>query len=323
MSPRPILTPVALAATLALIAVTIAACSSSGSRTDGAPVAHHDDHPIHNIQKINDRLISGSGPETPEAFDQLGAMGIKTIISVDGSSPNVALAQARGMRYVHVPITYAAISDAQRLEIARAIRDLPGPIYVHCHHGKHRGPSALAAAAISLGVISNEEGTTFITKAGTAANYTGLYECIASAPVATKDQLNTAPHEFPSVRKAVGTTAAMVEIDTAWEHLGAIKAAGWKTPADNPDLVPAAEAGQLTDNFRIAHADSDYTNAGMGLPDEYIQKMAAAMEHASALEAAIVRDAHADDLGTAYTIVQTSCKDCHTTYRDKAVRHAW
>lgn len=315
-------------ATLALLAGSLIGCAGSDKPaqkpgTPAAPAAHHDEHPIHNIQKINDRLISGSGPETPEAFDQLKEMGVKTVISVDGSSPKVELAEARGMRYVHVPVTYATVTDEQRLEIARAIRDLPGPVFVHCHHGKHRGPTALAVAAISLGMMTNEEGTAFITKAGTAPSYAGLFECVADARPASKETLDSASNAFPSMKKARGTTAAMVEVDLAWEHLGEIKAAGWKTPADSPDLVPAAEAGRLTDNFRICHEDSDYVKAGMGLPADYVAKMAAAMKNASTLEEGIVKNATAEKLDAAYKVVQASCKDCHSVYRDKVGRKIW
>lgn len=261
--------------------------------------------------------MSGSGPETPEAFDQLKSMGIKTIISVDGSSPKVELADARGMRYVHIPVTYATVTDEQRLEIARAIRDLPGPVFVHCHHGKHRGPSALAAAAVALGKVTNEEASAFIKKAGTAPNYVGLYECVASAPVATKDELDAASNEFPKVKKAHGTTAAMVEVDLAWEHIGAIKAAGWKTPADSPDLVPAAEAGRLTDNLRICHDDQEYIRAGSGLPKDYSDRMAAAMKKSSELEELIVKNAATTALDAAHKAVAGTCKECHSVYRDK------
>ena len=57
-------------------------------------------------------------------------------------------------------------------------------------------------------------------------------------------------------------TAAMVEVDHAWAHLEAIKAAGWKVPHDHPDLVPAAEAGQLTDNLRFASEDTQAQKMG-------------------------------------------------------------
>ncbi len=32
---------------------------------------------------------------------------------------------------------------------AKAVRDLPGKIYIHCHHGKHRSAAAAATACVT------------------------------------------------------------------------------------------------------------------------------------------------------------------------------
>ena len=42
-------------------------------------------------------------------------------------------------------------------EIATAVQTLPGPIYIHCHHGKHRSPAASAAACVGAGLIEPAE----------------------------------------------------------------------------------------------------------------------------------------------------------------------
>src|SRR5438094_677830 len=81
-----------------------------------------------------------SSPDGDEGFHSLQQLGIKTIVSVDGARPEVDLARKYGLRYVHLPIGYDAVPREQALRIARAIRDLPGPVYIHCHHGRHRGP---------------------------------------------------------------------------------------------------------------------------------------------------------------------------------------
>ena len=86
-------------------------------------------------------------------FGYLQEQGVRTIISVDAAEPDVALAEAFGMRYVHIPIGYGAVDAKTKLKLTRAVRDLPRPIYVHCHHGKHRGPTA-AALALVLGLFA-------------------------------------------------------------------------------------------------------------------------------------------------------------------------
>ncbi|MBC7834461.1 MAG: hypothetical protein H7Y88_05085 [Phycisphaerales bacterium] len=311
---------------IVLLTVGLASCSSrphagqSGASRAGtgaaqaSPLAEHHEHALHNVHRINDRLISGAIPESPGAFDELRAMGVKTIISVDGATPNVAAAEARGMRYVHIPTTYATVTAEQQLEIARAIRDLPGPVFLHCHHGKHRGPAAAASAAVALGMMTSEQGVEFMKTAGTAPSYAGLYSCVGAAVVASPGAISAAPDDFPAIRRVSGIVGAMVEVDLAFENLRSISAAGWKVPADHPDLVPAAEAGRLTDNLRLSHEDP--TVASRASADDLSIMLTDAAIKAGSLEEAIVAGRPAKELDAAFKLVQSSCKDCHVKHRD-------
>lgn len=269
-------------------------------------------HALHNVHHIGSKVISGAVPESEAAFDELRSMGVRTIISVDGASPDVERAAARGIRYVHIPITYAEATREQQLELARAVRDLPGPIYVHCHHGKHRSPAAAAAIAVTLGEVTPEEGVAFMKAAGTAPNYTGLYACVAHAVVASVAALDGAPADFPAVCKPEGITGAMVQIDEAFEHLGQIRAAGWTTPADHPDLVPAAEAGRLADQLRFGGEDVRAQRLG----DEFRRRLAESIGAATALEDGLTSHASAEQLERRWKLVAVSCKECHAAYRD-------
>lgn len=268
---------------------------------------------LHNVHILGDSILSGAVPEGDAAFDELKALDVKTIISVDGAAPDVARAEARGLRYIHIPITYAEVTEAQRLEIARAMRDLPGPVYIHCHHGKHRGPAAAAAAAIALGIVTPDQGIAFMKEAGTASSYAGLYSCVAASLAATPAQLDAACADFPAARRAHGIVGAMVEVDQAYELLANIRAAGWKVPEDHPDLVPAAEAGRLTDNLRHS---ADETH-GADLDKNFGAMMRSAIESASTLEEAIVRSAQPAEIEQAWKAVAASCKECHALYRDQ------
>lgn len=312
-----------LLGSLIVMATSQTSCKSgeSNPRADGASqsiaapspaTAPTAAHALHNVHALTPQLISGAAPEGDAAFDELKAMGIKTVISVDGATPDVAAAEARGMRYVHIPITYAEVTIAEQMEIARAVRDLPGPIFIHCHHGKHRSPAATAAVGVALGMVTPEQGVAFMKNAGTAPDYEGLYACVASATVLDAAIIDSAPNLFPSVHKAQGLTATMVAVDQAFEHLGDIRAAGWKTPAAHPDLVPAAEAGMLTDNLRLSAEDLQ----ALALGEDFLARMKRAVDFASKLEEALVANAGSEQLDAAYKAVNASCKDCHAVYRD-------
>src|SRR5262249_999764 len=100
---------------------------------------------LHNVYRITDKLYSGSSPLGATGFCSLQKLRIKPIISGDGARPDFAAARAECLRYVHIPFGYDGIPPEQILRLAKAVRDLPGPIYIHCHHGMHRGPAAASA----------------------------------------------------------------------------------------------------------------------------------------------------------------------------------
>jgi protein tyrosine phosphatase (PTP) superfamily phosphohydrolase (DUF442 family) len=94
---------------------------------------------IENFYQLTDRLFSGSQPEGDAAFAALKERGIKTIITVDGAKPDVETAKKFGIRYVHLPIGYDGVPTNQAGRMVKAAEALPGPVYIHCHHGLHRG----------------------------------------------------------------------------------------------------------------------------------------------------------------------------------------
>src|SRR5262245_3191207 len=103
-----------------------------------------------NLFRVTDKLLSGGAPDGDQGFASLQKMGVKTVISVDGARPDVERARKFGLRYVHLPIGYDGVPTEQGLKIARAVRDLPGLVFLHCHHGKHRSPAAAVVARLCL-----------------------------------------------------------------------------------------------------------------------------------------------------------------------------
>lgn len=304
------------------------ACSSGsgGSQLDAPPTAHLPlpsitaDTPanysgIHNAVTYADGFVSGSQPEGDAGFDTLAAMGFRTIISVDGAEPDLARAKARGMRYIHLPIGYAGFDLERKLQIVRATRDarLDGPVYIHCHHGKHRSAGAAACAAASLGWITPEQGEARMKVSGTAANYKGLWAVALEAKPLDKATIDAVDENFPSASKPSGFVQGMVDVDTAFDHLKEIEKAGWTTPRDHPDLVPVAEAGRLADLYRVLQ-DTAYVKRK---PADFLSMMRDGQAKAETLEnmlAAPVRNP--SELSAQFKLVSASCKDCHGVYRD-------
>lgn len=266
---------------------------------------------LHNVVTYADGLYSGAVPEGAEGFATLKALGIKTIISVDGAAPDVELARKMGMRYVHLPIGYNGMDKTRTLEIARAIQDLPGPVYVHCHHGKHRSAAAAGAAAVTLGLLSTDAALAEMKVSGTAPNYLGLFKCVSDASPATPEQLRAASNAFPEKNEPRDLVQMMVNVDETTDALKAIEKAGWKAPSDHPDLVPAAEAGRLADLFRTVHDPKMSTR-----PAEFATMMQSQSDHAAALEKSLLAGAAATELSAQLKVVTQSCTQCHARFRD-------
>lgn len=295
-----------------------AAASDSKAATDAIPMptaadAKPVDYPgLHNVVAYAPGVLSGSVPEGEEGFATLKKMGIKTVMSVDGAEPELDLAQRYGLKYVHLPITYAGFDEKRKLELTKAVRDLPRPIYLHCHHGKHRSAGAAGAAVVSLGWSTPDEAVARMKVSGTAPDYKGLYACTASAVKVMPAILDAINGNFPAIVRPEGTVKTMIEVDIALENLKAIQKAGWKAPPDHPSLVGAAEAGRLADYYRFLHADKESSELGT----EYLQMMLTANKEATDLEDALTNDTPPAELDKKFKAVTTSCKTCHVKYRD-------
>src|SRR4051812_33660083 len=68
---------------------------------------------IENAFRLSPRLYSGSQPEGARSFAALRDLGIRTIVTVDGSMPDVETARKFGLRYVHLPVGYDGIGRHQ------------------------------------------------------------------------------------------------------------------------------------------------------------------------------------------------------------------
>jgi protein tyrosine phosphatase (PTP) superfamily phosphohydrolase (DUF442 family) len=273
---------------------------------------------LHNVYRITDRLYSGSSPDGVEGFRSLKQLGIKTVISVDGAEPDAAAARKFGLRYVHLPFGYDGIPREQVLRLARAVRDLPGPVYIHCHHGKHRGPAAAATIHLCLDdKCTVGQALAEMRRAGTDPHYTGLYAVPRTLVRPSAKDLDAVPIDFSEVAKVPDLAHRMVEIDAHWENLKLIQAAGWKTPSDHTDLDPPHEALQLAEQFHEAARLAPVKER----PDEFRHWLSDAEKSARTLEISLragkdsraARQAGADQ---AFRKSATSCTQCHAKYRD-------
>lgn len=276
------------------------------------------EHP-HNVHQYTEKLFSGSEPEDEESFKTLQGLGIKTIISVDGAKPHLDLAHQYGMRYVHIPVAYSGISEDQSCSIAKAVRDMTGPIYIHCHHGKHRGPTAAVLSLVMLGEWDNQSAIHAMEATGTGKNYTGLYMTVDRAQKKNDAYFDGFPVEFVAEAQVSSIIETMCMMQAIYDHLMLCKEHGWRSPPNHPDIEPEHEALQLREQFH------EFLRTGAAKEkDTAFKSMATATETAArSLEEALigwkpqtVDEEPPKQLNNILNRITRSCAACHTVFRN-------
>ena len=268
---------------------------------------------LHNVFRIDDHLISGSSPDDEAGYAALAKLGVKVLISVDGSKPNVDLAHTYGMRYVHLPFGYDGVPKERFAELTKAVQTAEGTVYVHCHHGKHRGPAAVAGICRTLKNWDAARARGWLQHAGTGDEYAGLYRDVEMFQKLTDAELARVPATFPEIAKTPAEVDSMVAIDETFDRLKAAKAAGWARIPSQPDVTPVQAAAVLWEQFR-EHARTGESPKHSGDYAKLLQDAErASLSLKDALrdpaQVAAVRDA-------AMSAVSQSCTACHIKHRN-------
>lgn len=253
-----------------------------------------------NAYRVDDSVVCGGLPDGEAGFAALAGLGIKTIISVDGQVPDVDAATKHGLRYVHLPHGYDGVPADRVLELAKAINDLPGPVYVHCHHGKHRSPAAAAAACVVAGRMDVAAANELLTVAGTSRDYTGLYQSVALAKPVDQQTLAMLKVTFEPIATIPELAASMVQVDAIWDRL---KRVGGNDPH---------QALLLREQFAEMLRMSDVADRG----ELFASHLQRSLDLARELETTVKRSAEADERAVVMERIEADCKACHRQHRD-------
>ena len=287
--------------------------SAPTSRSDGGAAGLEVPGPgLQHVHHLTPSIYCGSAPQDARAFAALRGLGIRTIITVDGMAPDVELARRFGLRYVHLPVGYDGISRERQREIGRAVRDLPGPVYIHCHHGLHRGPTAAVVAAMTCDGWMPDQAVRALAAIGTSPHYQGLFATARQFRPPTGQELDAADASFPPIARPAGLVATMVEVDRHWDNLKSARKRAWEHAPEHPDIEPEHEALLLRELFREAHRPG---GPAATQPAELCDRLAAAERQAASLEAAL-RESDQGAAAIAADGLAESCTACHAKYRD-------
>lgn len=280
------------------------------------------DSRLHNAYRIHTNVISGAAPDAA-SLAALQELGVRTIISVDGARPDVDLAKTHGMRYVHLPHGYDAVPEQRIRELAKALITLPGPIYLHCHHGKHRGPAAAASACIAAGFLRPEDGTAVLRAAGTSSSYLGLYRSVSNARAMDEKTLLELTVEFHESNEVPPIAEAMVALEATYDRIKTIAENGWSARENSPEIDPAHEALLLREHFtellRLEEV-SQQPEAFRMILDESEVAAESLEKSLNVFSSNSTSTEVPSDLPRLLAVITSNCKKCHQAYRDVPIQ---
>jgi protein tyrosine phosphatase (PTP) superfamily phosphohydrolase (DUF442 family) len=258
---------------------------------------------LEQVIRVTPRFYSGGEPKTAAAFAALKTLGITTIVSVDGATPRVDLAKEYGLTYVHLPMGYDGVPETVQRSLVRVANEVPGPIYVHCHHGKHRGPAALAILCRAAGVADAKQAESILRTAGTGKQYAGLWRDVAAFEQPPADA------ELPklvSQSEVPPLAAAMAELDRASDRIAAVAHAGWKGAPDSVEADATIVVEGLRESLRLSGEQYDA---------RYREWLADALASGERFLVAVKQPGESREV--LWCELGKHCSRCHTAYRDQ------
>jgi protein tyrosine phosphatase (PTP) superfamily phosphohydrolase (DUF442 family) len=288
---------------------------NSASATNPLPASVHARQApgLENFYQLGSNIYSGSAPEGDAGFAALKALGIKTIITVDGAKPDVATARRFGLRYVHLPFGYDGVPLTQGLRLVKAVETLPGPVYIHCHHGLHRGPAGVAVVCMATEGWTADQAVAWLHQAGTATNYAGLYRSVAAFHPPTADALQSVTNDFPETSPVSALADVMLEIDARMDNVKLTQKAGYQAPSTHPDLAPENEALLLHELLK----ELVRSPLAEERSQDFRDKLVTAEEAANSYHLSLLITPFDPKRSDATLLrLNTACAACHQAYRN-------
>ncbi|MBL22229.1 MAG: hypothetical protein CMJ37_05295 [Phycisphaerae bacterium] len=279
----------------------LAACDQSDSGSSTLPAQPVPSLPTVattlQFHQLTPQIFVGPRP-LPNQIKELTAMGIKKVISVDALPPEASL-WTEGIQVRHLPLGYRDLPKPLQLRLARELSIGPVKTYIHCHHGKHRGPAAALAALRNLDQIDPAEAKIWLDRCGVA--YQGLRQAVQNAqPESSEDIQSSTPLQEVVATRSL--SRLMAEIDQVWDRLKKVP-----SPSDPKVRTQQEDAAHLLDLFRLSSESAGPVDPA------YPKQMQQAIKLATTLEAQLQDGQDAAELRSDLHI---SCRACHRAFRD-------
>ena len=253
------------------------------------------------FHRIAPGVFAGGTPSGPDAWAFLARQGVTTVVSVDGLPPDATAAKRCGIRPVHIPIGYDGIPLAARAALDHARKTSKGAVFIHCHHGRHRGPAAAVWMARAAGAIGPGRVEPLLATCGTSRDYLGLWRDVIEFEAVPPNR--PAPR-LPERVEVDSLTRGMADLDRLWDKVKVLRERGWK----DEDRTAAIGLAVLVREQFVESARLQDPIVPVWQDD-----MQLAIRHAKEFEASVRKG---EGVEAAFTTVAGDCRSCHRAHRD-------
>ena len=255
--------------------------------------------------EISDRITIGAEPRTERHFSALRERGVQIVVSVDGARPEVEIARKLGLRYIHLSIGYDSVPNEVQAALRQLLNNNAEKIFIHCHHGHHRGPAAAAIAGRISGELDEKASLKVLDQCGTSKNYPGLWRSVRNF---SSVNLDVSPAPLIEVAPVEPLAASMSEIDRIFDQLKSIPSTGTKIRESDH-----LEAATLLHELFVESARQAKTNPKK-FPD-----LAQKLDRAALTTAKLAPALSTKSQSTYKNVIQkisADCRSCHRNFRN-------
>jgi len=143
-------------------AMRVPAAEPAKNSNDWARAVDKPDLP--NLHKVNDQLYRGAQPEK-NGYEELAKMGIKTVICLRESDPDIEAIKRAKLECVHIPVKTWHPTDDEVVRFLKTVTDKKKqPVFVHCRHGSDRTGTMCAIYRVAIDGWSKADAIEEMTK---------------------------------------------------------------------------------------------------------------------------------------------------------------
>jgi protein tyrosine/serine phosphatase len=151
-----------------------------------APAARAGDDWL-NPSLLNDGLWRGRSPLLHRHYEQLKAMGIRTVVDIRGNQPVLSWIDRRrsamhGLEYRHVPLSFHPLKDGSDQAVLATMQDVSAyPMYIHCMLDRDRSSAVIGVYRIRVQGWSQEAAEVEAKQFGIRRYFIGLNRYLRAA----------------------------------------------------------------------------------------------------------------------------------------------